>query len=85
MEWILLSICSAVFLGLYDLAKKTAVRDNAVPPVLLFNVASAAYCWSATDLASTLFVKSWDFIFLNSPSNPPWSLGRCWELPSLPT
>jgi bacterial/archaeal transporter family protein len=42
MQWILLSILSAILLGLYDLAKKSAVRNNAVPPVLLLNVAAAA-------------------------------------------
>ena len=45
MSWILLSLLSALFLGLYDIAKKVAVRDNAVPPVLLCNVATAAMLW----------------------------------------
>jgi hypothetical protein len=38
MSWVLLSICSALFLGFYDLAKKHAVRDNAVLPVLFFGI-----------------------------------------------
>jgi transporter family protein len=42
MHWMLLSLLSAIFLGLYDLAKKSAVRDNAVPVVLLLNVVTAA-------------------------------------------
>lgn len=42
MHWILLSLLSAVFLGIYGLAKKKAVHNNAVPPVLLLNVATAA-------------------------------------------
>ena len=45
MHWILLSLLSAVFLGLYDIAKKAAVRDNAVPPVLFLNVLTAAVIW----------------------------------------
>lgn len=45
MKWILLSLGSAFFLGIYDVAKKTAVRDNAVPPVLLLNVLTAALVW----------------------------------------
>lgn len=45
MIWILLSLASAFFLGIYDVAKKTAVRGNAVPPVLLFNVLTAATIW----------------------------------------
>ena len=45
MNWILLSIYSAISLGLYDIAKKAAVRENAVPPVLLLNVLTAALLW----------------------------------------
>ncbi len=45
MNCILLSLSSAIFLGLYDIAKKSAVRDNAVPPVLFFNVLTAACVW----------------------------------------
>lgn len=50
--WITLSLCSAIFLGLYDIAKKSAVRDNAVPPVLLLNVLTAALLWSLPILMS---------------------------------
>ena len=35
MSWICWLLASAVFLALYDLAKKASVRDNAVLPVLL--------------------------------------------------
>ena len=35
MSWICWILASAVFLALYDLAKKASVRDNAVLPVLL--------------------------------------------------
>jgi bacterial/archaeal transporter family protein len=42
MQWIVLSLLSAVVLGIYGLAKKAAVHENAVPPVLLLNVATAA-------------------------------------------
>ncbi|MEZ6149833.1 MAG: EamA family transporter [Pirellulaceae bacterium] len=42
MQWILQSLLSALFLGLYDIAKKSAVRENAVPVVLLLNVVTAA-------------------------------------------
>ncbi len=45
IDWILLSIVSAFFLGIYDIAKKSAVRDNAVPIVLLLNVMTAAGVW----------------------------------------
>jgi uncharacterized membrane protein len=36
MSWILLAALSAVFLGLYEVSKKSAVDDNAVLPVLFF-------------------------------------------------
>ncbi|MEZ6124547.1 MAG: DMT family transporter [Planctomycetaceae bacterium] len=45
MHWIVLSLLSAIFLGLYDIAKKSAVRENAVAPVLFFNVLTAAVIW----------------------------------------
>ena len=45
MTWILLSLLSALLLGLYDIAKKASVRDNAVPAVLLANVSCAAAVW----------------------------------------
>lgn len=46
MSWFALTLLSAVFLGLYDIAKKAAVHDNAVPMVLLLNVCTAAAIWS---------------------------------------
>jgi bacterial/archaeal transporter family protein len=43
MPWIVASLVSAFFLGCYDLCTKSAVRDNAVLPVLFFaNVCSAS-------------------------------------------
>lgn len=35
--WLLLAFVSATLLGFYDVSKKTALKDNAVLPVLLFN------------------------------------------------
>lgn len=46
MDWISLALISAIFLGLYDIAKKASLTDNAVPVVLLVNVATAAAIWS---------------------------------------
>lgn len=45
MSWVLLAILSAVFLGIYDLVKKSAVRENAVLPVLFFSVVTGAVVW----------------------------------------
>lgn len=35
--WLILAFTSAALLGLYDVAKKQAVKNNAVPTVLLLN------------------------------------------------
>lgn len=45
MTWITLSIFSAVLLGFYDLAKKSALRDNAGLPVLFFGILTSACVW----------------------------------------
>jgi transporter family protein len=46
MSWAVLSIVSALLLGVYDLLKKSAVRNNAVLPVLFFSVVAAAAAWA---------------------------------------
>jgi drug/metabolite transporter (DMT)-like permease len=46
MSWMTLSLCSAVVLGFYEIAKKAAVRENAVPAVLFFNVLTSALLWA---------------------------------------
>ena len=45
MHWFTLSLLSAGFLGFYEIAKKVSVRNNAVPPVLYFNVLTSALIW----------------------------------------
>lgn len=45
MSWLLLTIASAVFLGLYDYFKKAALRQNDVTPVLFGSVAASALLW----------------------------------------
>lgn len=47
MEWILLSLISALFLGFYDLCKKHAVHENAVVPVLFWSTVCGAVVWIA--------------------------------------
>ena len=54
MDWIVLSLLSALGLGFYDVAKKQSVRDNAVPAVLWINVGTAAAIWGPFVLASFL-------------------------------
>ncbi|MBN1600925.1 MAG: DMT family transporter [Chitinispirillaceae bacterium] len=42
--WLLLSLISAFFLGMYDVSKKHAVNGNAVFPVLFFSTTSGFLC-----------------------------------------
>jgi drug/metabolite transporter (DMT)-like permease len=55
MTWMLLSICSAAFLGFYEIAKKASLKENAVPPVLFFNVLTAATLWTPLILLSQFY------------------------------
>lgn len=59
MSWILLSVCSAFVLGVYDLLKKTAVRENAVPPVLFFGVVTGASCWLLLRAVTGFLPEAW--------------------------
>lgn len=54
MNWIVLSLHSAVFLGLYEIAKKESLRGNAVPVVLLLNVLTSAAVYVPLILISRL-------------------------------
>ena len=61
MSWTAWILLSAVFLALYDLAKKASVRDNAVLPVLLCStccgcaafVAGVAVCGKLPEVLSS--------------------------------
>jgi len=46
MHWIVASLVSALFLGVYELCTKHAVRDNAVVPVLFFSTLTGAAVWT---------------------------------------
>jgi bacterial/archaeal transporter family protein len=46
MHWITASLLSALFLGVYELCTKHAVRDNAVLPVLFFSTLTGAIVWT---------------------------------------
>lgn len=52
MSWFLCTLLSALFLGLYDIAKKMAVKDNAVRPVLFYSVLTGAIIWLPLLVAS---------------------------------
>jgi bacterial/archaeal transporter family protein len=47
MTWIVASLVSALFLGVYDLCIKHAIRDNAVLPVLFWSTLTGAAVWVA--------------------------------------
>jgi drug/metabolite transporter (DMT)-like permease len=47
MNWVVATLLSAFFLGLYDLCTKHAVRANAVTPVLFFSTLTGATVWLA--------------------------------------
>jgi drug/metabolite transporter (DMT)-like permease len=51
MNWIVASLVSALFLGVYDLCIKHAIRDNAVLPVLFWSTLTGAAVWTALLLA----------------------------------
>jgi len=59
MSWIALSIFSALLLGFYDLAKKHALRDNAVLPVLFFGIVTSGCVWLPFVLWSHLSPESY--------------------------
>ena len=50
--WLSLAFVSALFLGLYDVAKKRAVADNAVAVVLLLNTALSTLLFSPVIISS---------------------------------
>ncbi len=59
MSWIFLSILSALLLGVYDLSKKHALRENAVLPVLFFGIVTSACIWLPFVLWSGLAPESY--------------------------
>lgn len=66
MAWILLTLASAFFIGLYEVAKKHAVSDNAVWLVLLYGSVTGAIIFAPFIVLSSLGVISSDF-FLYVP------------------
>ena len=53
------SFCSALVLGVYDLLKKLAVRNNAVPPVLFFGALTGMLVWCALRLITPWLPTAW--------------------------
>jgi len=47
MNWVVATLLSAFFLGIYDLCTKQSVRHNAVTPVFFFSTLTGALVWIA--------------------------------------
>lgn len=62
MLWILLTLASAFFLGLYEVSKKHAVQDNAVWLVLLYGTVTGAILFSPFIVLSSMGVLSSNFM-----------------------
>lgn len=67
MDWIAATIISSVFLGLYDLGTKHAVRDNAVLPVLFFANVCSAGIWLILMSAATVRPEGFPALFTVAP------------------
>lgn len=52
--WLSLAFLSALLLGFYDVAKKQALKDNAVPIVLLLNTLFSTILFSPALLSAEL-------------------------------
>jgi bacterial/archaeal transporter family protein len=55
MHWIVASLISAIFLGVYELCTKHAVRENAVLPVLFFSTLTGATVWTGLLLVQAIY------------------------------
>ncbi len=64
MNWIVLSLISALFLGCYDLTNKHAVRANAVLPVIFLGTISSAFIWTICLVAQHAFGVTFPEIFI---------------------
>lgn len=67
--WVLLALCSALLLGVYDVFKKRSLRGNAVIPVL----------------ALSIFISAVIFLFFLVPSRlaPDWMSGSGFYVPEM--
>ncbi len=63
-SWVVLTLLSAAFLGIYEVAKKMSVRDNPVAPVLYLTAVVAAAIWFPLVLWSRFFPESVPFKML---------------------
>lgn len=70
MSWVLASLVSAFFLGLYDLSKKHALHGNAVLPVLFVGTVCGAAVWLALLAAGAAAPGALPAAFVPAPLTP---------------
>ena len=70
MHWLVASLLSALFLGVYELCTKHAVRDNAVVPVLFFSTLTGAAVWTALLAAEAIHPGTLPASLVTDPLTP---------------
>jgi transporter family protein len=70
MSWVVASLLSAFFLGLYDLSKKHALQGNAVLPVLFWGTVCGAAAWLALLLVGLAAPTALPVAFVPAPLTP---------------
>jgi transporter family protein len=66
--WALAGLLSALFLGIYDIFKKTSLSGNAVMPVLFFATLTSTFIFLPVVIGSIFFPETFSAIGLFSPS-----------------
>src|SRR5208337_4127548 len=74
MHWVTASLLSALFLGVYELCTKHAVRANAVIPVLFFSTLTGAAVWTVLLLVDILYPGLLPSPLVASPLSAPQHL-----------
>ena len=70
--WFLIALCSALFLGFYDVAKKLSLRENAVIPVLFLNTLFSSLAFLPIILGSLYGVIDSGSLFYVYPGPFSW-------------
>jgi transporter family protein len=70
MHWIAASLLSALFLGVYELCTKHAVRENAVVPVLFFSTLTGAAVWVGLLMVQMLHPGTLPVSLVTDPLTP---------------
>ena len=68
--WLILAFTSAALLGLYDVAKKQAVKNNAVPTVLLLNTLFSSLLFLPVIISSVCDLGWFDATIFNVEPQP---------------